>query len=271
MDSTETPQNQPTVSATSRVPPELIDAIIDAGNDDKRFLKTCGLVCRAWVPASRRRLFESVTLHNRNTGDFDLLMQSELVTIPRHVRHLCLLPPSYQYVLGNASLLSQLAFVKSLLLSFINTKRRIGSLEHGIGYFRFLAQLSISHCHFDTFNDLANVLLSCATLEDLELVETSWPPTSESVPVAGSLPSLRRLTIWFVCAPEEITAWLLSLQPVPALHSFIFRYDDWTENPAYLPDTLLNTLLKTLGPSLQHLDIDDLDEQKSYSCTLPAL
>jgi hypothetical protein len=121
MDSTTTPQNQPTDSAASRLPPELTDAIIDAGKDDKPFLKTCGLLCRSWVPASRRRLFECVTLRRRNVVDFRLLMQSELVTIPRHIlRHLEILPSSRRHIWGHARLLSQLAFVKDLLLDSLD-------------------------------------------------------------------------------------------------------------------------------------------------------
>jgi hypothetical protein len=262
MDSTVTPQNQPIVSATSRVPPELIDAIIDAGKDDKPFLKTCGLVSRAWIPPSRRRLFKRVTLNNGNAVGFGHLVQSELVTITRYIRYLEIRKTSYECASDN--FLSQLTVIKDLLLNHINFIGRIGSLDHGIRYFRSLTRLCISRCCFDSFNDLANVLRSCIILEDLSLAHTTWLHASESVPVGGSLgPSLRHLAIRFISFPEDVIAWLLLLQPVPALHSFTFHSSARMENPGQV-----NTLLQTLGPSLRHLDIRDA---VSCSCTLLAI
>ncbi|KAF8970631.1 hypothetical protein BDZ97DRAFT_54398 [Flammula alnicola] len=44
------------------VPQELIDLFIDHLHDDRKALKSCGLVCKAWLPASRHHLFRSVSL-----------------------------------------------------------------------------------------------------------------------------------------------------------------------------------------------------------------
>ncbi|KAG7447428.1 uncharacterized protein BT62DRAFT_892499 [Guyanagaster necrorhizus] len=41
-----------------RFPPELCDRFIDFLHDDRKALKECSLVCRAWIPASRFHLFE---------------------------------------------------------------------------------------------------------------------------------------------------------------------------------------------------------------------
>jgi hypothetical protein len=196
-------------------------------------------------------------------AEFGHLVQSELVTIPRHVRHLEIQLSSYQHISDNARLWSQLTFIKDLYLDRIDFRGRIGSLGRGFRYFRSLTQLRIFCCDFNSFNDLANVLRSCIMLEDLSLVQVMWSPASESVPVAGSLPSLRNLDIRFVSYPEDVSAWLLFLQPVPALHSFTFHPHTRMANSGY--HLQLNTFLKTVGPSLQHLDVDDA---VSCSCTL---
>jgi hypothetical protein len=158
------------------------------------------------------------------------LVQSELVTFPRHIRHLEISEARY---LDNMP-------------------------EHGIGYFQSLTKLCIVDSRFDSFNDLANFLLACPILEDLSLDEISWPHISESVPVTGSLPSLRHLAIRFVS--EDVIAWLLSLQPVPALQSFAFYSRSQRENLLRV-----NTLLQTLGPSLRRLGIDGA---LSHSCMM---
>ncbi|EMD39762.1 hypothetical protein CERSUDRAFT_112043 [Gelatoporia subvermispora B] len=43
-----------------RLPPEIIDEVIDQLCGDSKNLKTCALVCRAWLPRSRRCLYQQV-------------------------------------------------------------------------------------------------------------------------------------------------------------------------------------------------------------------
>lgn len=45
-----------------RFPPELSDAVIDFLHDDKKTLRECALVCKAWVATSRLHLFQEITL-----------------------------------------------------------------------------------------------------------------------------------------------------------------------------------------------------------------
>jgi hypothetical protein len=78
-----------------------------------------------WVPASRRHLFDSVTLFKRNVVEFDRLVQSKLVTILRHIRHVEL----FHDIFDNTRLLSKLASVKAIDLNFLTLVHSIGSLE----------------------------------------------------------------------------------------------------------------------------------------------
>jgi hypothetical protein len=159
--------------------------------------------------------------------------------------------------------LSQLTFVNDLFLNGIDFSGHFPPLEPGIRSFRSLTRLRISHCHVDSFNDLADVLRSCHKLEDLKLVNNTC--VSESIPVACSFPSLRHITIDTDPVTEDVTTFLLFFQPVPALHSFTFHYVAGPGNTEYvLP---VNTFLQSIGPSLRHLDIDDLWGLESCSRT----
>lgn len=52
------------MSSEKRVlPPELTDTIIGFLHNDKPAVAACGLVCRAWVPASRYQLFRAIHLY----------------------------------------------------------------------------------------------------------------------------------------------------------------------------------------------------------------
>ncbi|KAJ7906288.1 hypothetical protein B0H13DRAFT_716833 [Mycena leptocephala] len=67
-------------------PQELIDEILDHLADDFRSLKTCSLVCRAWVPRSRSYLFETCTLVPNNVLFFHELLHFPGCTFLPHIR-----------------------------------------------------------------------------------------------------------------------------------------------------------------------------------------
>jgi hypothetical protein len=69
------------------LPPELIDSIIGLSRSDKAVLATCALVCRSWVPASRRRLFSQLAISRRNSSDASKLLLSAASTISCAVEH----------------------------------------------------------------------------------------------------------------------------------------------------------------------------------------
>jgi len=56
------------------LPNEIQDRILDFLYDSNSDLKTCALVCRAWVPASRYHLFSKVELNCTNWGMSDYVL-----------------------------------------------------------------------------------------------------------------------------------------------------------------------------------------------------
>jgi hypothetical protein len=49
----------------SHVPQEVLDDIFDYLHQDKRELKRCSLVCKAWLYPARRQLFSDATFNSR--------------------------------------------------------------------------------------------------------------------------------------------------------------------------------------------------------------
>jgi hypothetical protein len=53
-----------TTTTHLRLPPELIDRIIDHLHDSPADLRTCARVCKAWLESSRLHLFYSISIHS---------------------------------------------------------------------------------------------------------------------------------------------------------------------------------------------------------------
>lgn len=70
------------------LPQELTDYIVDYLADDKRALRTCALICRAFVRRSRAHIFEEVVLSYRPSDDNFLDVCSYSTTVLQSVRTL---------------------------------------------------------------------------------------------------------------------------------------------------------------------------------------
>ncbi|KAF7350527.1 hypothetical protein MVEN_01358300 [Mycena venus] len=70
---------------TIQLPPELIEEVLGHLAEDPGTLRTCSLVCRAWVPRTRSYLFETWKLTPRNMSGYCKLLHSPCVTFLAHV------------------------------------------------------------------------------------------------------------------------------------------------------------------------------------------
>ncbi|KAL0959365.1 hypothetical protein HGRIS_014619 [Hohenbuehelia grisea] len=76
-----------TTSVIPRIPVELCETIVDFYSQTPSVLINCSLVCRAWVPSTRRHLFSLIHVHDMNISLFFQLLQSPLCTIsPSSIR-----------------------------------------------------------------------------------------------------------------------------------------------------------------------------------------
>jgi hypothetical protein len=74
----------------ARLPPELIDWVIDSLHDDRATLKTCALVCRSWVPTSRHHLSSYLVISTETRQDLIAILCSTSCMIGPAVRELTL-------------------------------------------------------------------------------------------------------------------------------------------------------------------------------------
>jgi hypothetical protein len=80
----------PTQSKPRRLPPELIDSIIELLRADRAALKMCALVCRSWVPASRHYLSFQVILNRKSVITTSKIILATTCTIASAIQHLIL-------------------------------------------------------------------------------------------------------------------------------------------------------------------------------------
>ncbi|RPD61414.1 hypothetical protein L227DRAFT_68325 [Lentinus tigrinus ALCF2SS1-6] len=175
------------------IPPEITDAIIsavdvDLYNTGERTLTMCALVCRAWLPRSRTKLFEAIYI--RNQRSYDLLVErfvrSETmshyltsvnsfyiqpfgVDSPSSVARLFLiefagkLPGLRVWDVGGIDWTHQRPSVKWPLL---------------LSHFRTITYLRLWECRFSSFSDFRRLLTALPLLSTLNILHVTWPAVS---------------------------------------------------------------------------------------------
>jgi hypothetical protein len=72
----------------SKVPSEVFDTVIDFLHSDIPALKTCTLVCKEWLPASRYHLFSTISVDQHHVQRFLDMLDSPLCVWRPYIRHL---------------------------------------------------------------------------------------------------------------------------------------------------------------------------------------
>jgi hypothetical protein len=239
-----------------RLPPELIDSVIDALHDDPAALMICALVCRSWVHASRHHLFSYLAVFPETRSDLVALLSSASCTIGPAVRDLrltlrtindlheiinnCRLPHVTHLTLAKLALSESQAFASLATISF---------LQH-------LESLRLSCVKFDNPNMFFSLLFHCIRLRSLD-----WQDLSFQTPISG--PDLRSLPFdWDALTPEltalaiphdcdDILHWMMACwgSKIPRLTKISLHF--------HSPSTslhVLKRLLEAVGPSLRVLD-----------------
>ncbi|KAJ7451948.1 hypothetical protein FB451DRAFT_1566016 [Mycena latifolia] len=78
-----------TTSIVPRFPQELIDIVIKEIGRDKPTLRSCALVCHAFLPTSQARIFSHITLHSIHPGPTGSRARQRLQQILQESSHLC--------------------------------------------------------------------------------------------------------------------------------------------------------------------------------------
>ncbi|KAJ7171119.1 hypothetical protein C8R46DRAFT_1349214 [Mycena filopes] len=198
-----------------RLPSELEDAVIDFCHDDHGTLASCGLVCRAWLPASRYHLFCTISLTMQNAAAFmDLISRSTTIAplvcdVELHFFGSSLLH------LEIAPLLMRLPHTTRLTL---RPKRDevvrppcTSSLAHALPALPALVHLKFDfRARFESLEQIITCVCLCPHLESLE-IGGSWQRTGKFLAGPPRLPrGLHTLTL--TCDLANFLAWFMELE-----------------------------------------------------------
>lgn len=271
---------------TSRIAAELHDSIIDHLHSCKPALYSCSTVCKAWLPTCRYHLFSKVNL------------RPAFVEFLRSSPHTATAISPYisQVTLGGGwmreqqaefndviSFLLTLERVDELYLGtwswdYVSTETTMSLLDARASLFQNLTKLAMTHIRFPSFDFLIRFISGFPVLKELSLHNIMWEapkcplsplpsPSTTNVQASPLLPSRLQTLNIFSSSNSPILYWVLTggrlhaatdhEQVVPALRKLVLSDILPTESH------LVGSLLRTVGPSLQHLELGFLTHNAS--------
>jgi len=232
---------------TKELPIELVEAILDYLHDDKRALKMCSLVCKAWLHPTYRLLFYDTRLSwYRFTTAFDRQSKSTAVPFIRRL-HIGYGPPH----LWNEILpfLSGFHLITSLTLDTLYWDKIFPRVQSIISNrFTTITRLELQSLFTATFSELAQMICTFRCLENLILGSIYWCRTDTASSVLR-LP--HRLHALELDGDDltEILEWFCSFGQDLTLRNLCLL------NPWQHDEQVINALLQVLGPSLDSFRI----------------
>lgn len=158
--------------AGMELPQELVELVIDSAQDDRHTLATCGLVCTAWLPRSRRHLFRRIQLLPSDVDAFLQLFepQSSAGTIccytaqfdldNQHWTEMALWQKIFSHCRRfNAVKILHLKLIRWDHLNILTMRSIFPNLSH----------LDLHFIAVDSVSDLLELLLALPALENLSL------------------------------------------------------------------------------------------------------
>jgi len=259
---------------TSSFPAEITDLFIDKCYEDSdsscATLISCSLVCKKWVPATRRQLFSDVTISvGRGILQFGDLFHSPNATITPFVKSMSIVAADANRQTGTqekllVQLLSRLAVVPfhSFSLEFaVGDGSTTGSPEplstfarDLIGSYQTVVNLSL-HCDFGTLSDLIELVCS---LPSLKFVDLS-PRIGDSSICPKRCPpaTLQKMKIQRDLSP--VLDWILNITPDHSISDIFLVYTPFIEDTEKI-----SQFLKSQGNKLTKLALKDVSKQNLF-------
>ena len=259
----------------SSFPAEITDLFIDncyEGSDSScATLMSCSLVCKKWVPATRRQLFSDVTVSmGRGILQFGDLFHSPNATITPFVKYMSIVAADANRQTGTqekslVQLLSRLAVVPfhSFSLEFADgersTKQRSPEplstfARDFIGSYHKVENLSL-HCDFGTLSDLVELVCS---LPSLKFVDLSPRIEDSSIcPERCPPATLQRMKIQRDFLP--VLDWVSNITPDHSISDIFLLYTPLADDTEKI-----SQFLKSQGNKLTKLTLKSKDRHKQY-------
>jgi hypothetical protein len=172
-----------------KIPQELVDNIVEnALQANDRSAMQCSLVCRKWLPATRRHLFSNVELKRVGlpagsysdrawrSRRFLQMLDAESCTFAPFVTRLSLdcMDAASAEVDSAFQTLSKLTAVKELQLNVWGLWFGVQPLQDWLSCLKNLTQLTLNRVHFERTSQLFSVLERCSSLTELEITSSTW-------------------------------------------------------------------------------------------------
>ncbi|KAI0932020.1 hypothetical protein AcW1_000735 [Taiwanofungus camphoratus] len=247
-------------SAMTIVPLELCDYIIDFLHNDRRALAACSLTCRAWLPAARFHLFDSIVLYNaRLCTAFNRLLENS-PALGLYVRELSIAKLSSSGRLEEDA--AELSFVQRLLPSIFRHLVQLKSLglslldvnvtiRSSLAQRLSVTELVLQYCQFPAFADFLLLFYSFPQLQSLTVRGVTWMAGFVGLhPRSTVAPRLRKLVLGRDIDIEALVKWMLVGSHYHDIESISMCCTSEGDASAVGP------LLEALGPSLKHLELD---------------
>ncbi|OBZ73917.1 hypothetical protein A0H81_06415 [Grifola frondosa] len=251
-------------------PPEITDHIISFVWPAKQALCCCALTCRAWLPASRYYLFNSLRIDKRSS--FDSLVH--LVLHQLHMR------PYFDFVrdlhiwedkrspLAHLILHLFAAHLHNLeTLHFALVNWKVVPLHPSfftlVPRLTGVTKLALRGCNFSSFREFQRLVCALPRLDNLVLCNVEWDVSGPSTiwSCRSGRPRLVSLAVNKV-VPEHFVVlydWLCHTPSVSTIQSFeISRFALGCSSAAF------QGLLQSLKSSLQHLDVPVLTYEAHF-------
>jgi hypothetical protein len=239
----------PTPSRCPRLPPELVDGIVDHLHADRFALARCALVCKSWVTASRyHRFHTSIEIHKDNISVAIELLSSSTCTFANAIVHLRLFKAEALRDLHEITFRLPRVTQLTLRATHISDTKFPGEA---------LAPLlpNLHHLRFGGVRIETSVipwfLENCPRLRHLSAIQTTVFDDNVKVPIRphALTPALKSLS---VCDADSFSKSLVThwngVFPEPATLKFRF--------PAQM-----GGILMAIGSSLQTLQLHGVDRR----------
>ncbi|KAF7289924.1 F-box domain-containing protein [Mycena indigotica] len=266
---------------TSRLAPELYDHFLNALNDSKTTLFTCSLVCKAFLHHSRRYLFASVNLR---PDLVKFLSEQAMETIVPFIRSVGLgggwMREQQHEFNGIISFMTNLDNIRNIHIEAWSwdylAPPAANALLSGQGkLFQTVTVLDLKFIHFPSLAILCNFASQFSALRGLFLDNVTWDKSQNGeskldLAPPSFLSRLEKLTIR-ACACKMVLSWLLTVvtQDESRLSLLSIRF---LSLPEVLVNevALVNQLLSTIGPALEHLELGFLAHSQEDAAVISA-
>jgi hypothetical protein len=227
----------------SHVPQELLDNIFDYLQQDKRSLKKCSLVCRAWLYPARRQLFPDATFNSRQIAiSFHRKSRS---AIARFIRRLTIVNCPTEFWNDTFPSLDGFQDVTSISLTHLPWREMLPRVQLTfLNQFAAINRLHLQRVDTVAFSHLAEIICSMRCLETLVLGFLVWRK-SDVAPVDLFLPQRFRALELQSSEIVEVLQWLSSFDERLTLRAVCLQDVNWDHCQT------INTFLRVLGSSLE--------------------